>query len=157
MRTAVVAALAVLAVGAGSAVALAAGTQFTTLQATLVPEGDPDGSGAAVITIDFKDSGTICPVRIEVENVARPITGAAITVGESSEFVGRIFIQDRGGVIEDGLCTSQGGIKTRDLKRIQKDPGAHFLHLYNAEHPCDIFSSGPCPPGAVTGQLEGVS
>lgn len=41
-----------------------------------------------------------------------------------------------------------------------KDPGSHFLHLYNDEHPCDVFGVARetgCPPGAVIGRLEGVS
>ena len=129
---------------------------FTTFRATLSPEGDPDGSGSAVLEIDTKtDFGTIC-YQIQVENVARPITGGAITVGESGETVGRLVIQDRGWDLEG--CTAHLGIKNRDLKRIQKDPGSHFLHLYNDEHPCEaIGPSTPCPPGAVIVQLEGVS
>jgi hypothetical protein len=55
------------------------------------PGTHPDGSGSALIELDTKTTfGTICPLRIEVANVARPITGPTITAGESGEIVGRI-------------------------------------------------------------------
>jgi hypothetical protein len=125
----------------------------TTLRATLVGDGDPDGSGSALLQIDKdKNTGVICH-QIHVDNVTTPITGGAITVGESGEIVARLIITDPGQDLEG--CTGQLGIKNRELNRIIKDPGSHFLHLYNAEFPCDIF--GPdrvCPPGAVQGQLS---
>ncbi len=125
---------------------------YASLQATLSGDGDPDGSGFARLTIDTKTSfGTICH-DIDVADVSLPVTGGAITIGTSGEIVGRLIIQDRGSVLKG--CTAQLGIKSRDLKRIQTDPGSHFVHLYNDEHPCDV--SGPdrvCPPGAVVGRL----
>ncbi len=138
------------------AVPAQAGSGFTTLQATLSSDADPDGSGSALLEIDTKTSfGTICH-EIEVQNVTRPVTGGIITVGKTGDLVGRLIIQDRGGDLAG--CTAQAGIKTRDLNRIQRDPGSHFLHLYNEEYPCDV--TGPdraCPPGALIGQLQGVS
>jgi hypothetical protein len=155
-RTATVLLVITALVAAALAVPAVAGTQFTTLRSTLVGDGDADGSGSALLQIDTKTTfATICH-QIQLENVSRPITGGAITVGESGEIVGRLIIfNDQGGTLEG--CTGQLGIKNRDLKRIQMDPGSHFLHLYNAEHPCDIFGAGRvCPQGAVIGQLEGV-
>jgi hypothetical protein len=125
----------------------------TSLEATLSGEADPDGSGSALLSLDTKTRfGTICH-QIHVDNVATPLTGGAIMRSGSNEIVGRLIITDSGQDV-DG-CTAQAGIKTRDLKRIENDPGSYVLHLYNDEHPCDV--SGPeqtCPPGAVAGQLE---
>jgi hypothetical protein len=155
-RTFTVAVLAAALVVAVFALPALAGKGFTTIQATLSGDADPDGSGSALLKVDTKTSfRTICH-EIQVENVSRPITGGIVSVGESGELVGRLIIQDRGGTLEG--CTAQAGIKNRDLMRIQKDPAGHFLHLYNDEHPCDV--SGPdraCPPGALIGQLQGVS
>ena len=133
----------------------AAAAQSTFVQATLVGDGDPDGSGSAVLEFGRdKNLAFICH-QIQVENVSRPITGGAITVGETGGIVGRlIIVQDPGGDLEG--CTGQLGIKDRDLRRILKDPDSHFLHLYNNEHPCDVTGL-VCPPGAVIGQLEAVS
>lgn len=156
MRKAFMSAMVIaMLVGAALVVPAVAGQPFTTFQTTLVGDGDPDGSGSAVLEIDTKTTfGTICH-RIEVANVARPITGGAITVTESGELVGRLIIAgDQGGTLEG--CTAQLGIRNRDLKRIQRDPASHFLHLYNAEHPCDVQATRRCPQGAVVGQLEGV-
>jgi hypothetical protein len=157
-RTATVLLVIAALVFAAFALPAAASPGFTTVQATLVGDGDPDGSGSALLEIDTKTAfgaGTICH-EIHVDNVATPITGGVITVGESGEIVGRLFVTDSGQDLQG--CSGQGGIKTRDLMRIQKNPEGHFLHLYNAEHPCDITApERTCPPGALIGQLVGVS
>ena len=139
------------------AVSADAAAQPTFLQATLVGDGDPDGSGTAVLEFGRDGNFAFICHQIQVENVSRPLTGGAITVGETGEIVGRLFIVvDTGGTLEG--CSGQLGIKNRDLTRILKDPGSHFLHLYNDEHPCDITGpEGVCPPGAVIGQLEAVA
>jgi hypothetical protein len=156
MRKASVVSLFVALVVVAFAVPAVASANPTTLRATLSGDGDPDGSGSALLQIDKdKNTGVVCH-QIHVENVTTPITGGAITVGESGEIVARLAITDPGQDLEG--CTGQLGIRNRELNRITKDPSGYVLHLYNEEFPCDIF--GPdltCPPGAVRGQLQGVS
>lgn len=130
----------------GLSVPAAAGTEFDTVQATLTPAGDPDGSGTAVLEIDTKNK-SIC-YQIHTENVSTPIMDATITFGESGETVAELIVIDNGPVLEE--CVRVFGPQPRrDLNRISKDPGNYFLHLFNEEHP-----SGT---GAVQGQLVGVS
>jgi hypothetical protein len=146
-----VAAALVAAVLAAPAVA---GQAFTMFRATLTGDADPDGSGTAALQIDPK-AEVVC-FQIQVGDVSTPITAGAITVGESGTIVSRLIIRDSGQDIDD--CTGQLGITRQEMNRIVKDPGSHFLHLYNAEHPCDPFAPGRrCPPGAVIGRLEGVN
>jgi hypothetical protein len=133
--------------------------QPDVVQATLSGEGDPDGSGSAVLEITKQGKIEVICHRIEVENVARPLTGGGIiTLGETGETVAYIIIpsfQDDGGVVEG--CTGLLGVKTRELSRIIKDPGSYFLHLYNTEFPCDIPFVLDCGPGALIGQLQAAS
>ena len=156
MRTALKAAGLVAALVAVSFAGPADASRSSTfLQATLVGDGDPDGSGTAVLEFGRdKNLAFICH-QIDVANVSRPITGGAITVGETGEIVGVLFVVlDQGGTLEG--CSGQFA-KNRDFNRILNDPGSHFLHLYNDEHPCDIVAVSVCPPGAVIGQLAPAS
>jgi hypothetical protein len=152
-RAFIATALAGALVVAAFAVPAGAGERFSNFQVTLSGDGDPDGSGTASLQIDPKTE-VVC-FQIHVENVSTPITGGAITVGESGTIVSRLIIRDPDQDIDD--CTGQLGIRRQEMNRIVKDPGSHFLHLYNDEHPCDPFASRQCPPGAVQGQLQGVS
>jgi CHRD domain len=126
----------------------AAAAQFTTVQATLGPAGDADGSGTAVLEFDLKQEA-VC-YQIHTENVTTPITGASITFDETGEVVIDMLVLATGPDLEE--CVGLGRFKARSrqtLRAIGKDPGAYSLELYNAEHPSS--------PGAVRGQLQGVS
>jgi hypothetical protein len=141
-------------VALGFAVPAGAVVKPTFLEATLVGEGDPDGSGQARLEFGRdKNSAFICH-QIQVANVARPITGGAITLAGSDAIEARlIIVGDVGGELEG--CTGQLGIKNRDLSRILRDPSNYVLHLYNAEHPCNVTGADQvCPPGAVAGTLQ---
>jgi hypothetical protein len=130
------------------AVPAGAGQRFTTVQTTLAPAGDPDGSGSAVLEFDTKDEA-VC-YEIHTENVTTPITEAGITFDETGEVVVELLVIDDGPDLVE--CVALGRFKARSrqaLRAIGKDPGAYSLELYNDEHPIS--------PGAVRGQLEGVS
>jgi CHRD domain len=126
----------------------AAGQQFTTVRATLGPAGDPDGTGSALLELDAKDEA-VC-YEIHTQNVTTPITDAAIVSAETGEVAVELLVIDRGADLVECVSVSEfQGHGRRELRRIGKDPSGYFLELYNSEHPSS--------PGAVRGQLEGVS
>lgn len=139
---------AALIVAAFAVPAAAAGQQFTTVQTTLAPAGDADGSGTAVLEFDTRDEA-VC-YTIHTENVTTPITEAGLVFDETGEVVVDLIVIDRGADLQE--CVALGRFKARsrqELRAIGKDPSAYSLELYNAEHPSS--------PGAVRGRLEGVS
>ena len=139
--------LAAALVTAALAVPAAAGQEFTTFRVTLGPAGDPDGSGSAVLQTDAKDEA-VC-YEIHTQNVTTPITEAAIVNAETGAVVELIVI-DRGPDLVECVSVSRfQGHARQEIRRMGKDPSGYFLELYNAEHPSS--------PGAVRGQLEGVS
>jgi hypothetical protein len=141
---AVVAAVAVAAV----AVPAAAGPQFTTVRATLGPAGDQDGSGSALLEFDTKDEA-VC-YEIQTQNVTTPITEAAIVNTETGATVIELLVIDRGPDLVECVALQRFKARSRQgLRAIGKDPSGYFLELYNGEHTSS--------PGAVRGQLEGVS
>ena len=78
-----------------------------------------------------------------------PITEAAIVNAETCAVVELIVI-DRGPDLVECVSVSRfQGHARQEIRRMGKDPSGYFLELYNAEHPSS--------PGAVRGQLEGVS
>jgi hypothetical protein len=134
-------------VAAALAVPATAGQGFTTFRVTLSPAGDPDGSGTALLETDAKGEA-VC-YDIHTENVALPITEAAIVSAETGEAV-ELLVIDQGADLSECVSVSRfQGHARREIRRMGKDPSAYFLELYNAEHPSS--------PGAVRGQLEGVS
>jgi len=148
MRRTAFATVAAALVAAAFAVPAVAGQQFTTVQTTLAPAGDPDGSGTALLQFDTREEA-VC-YSIHTENVTTPITEAAITSAETGEAVVELLVIDRGADLEE--CVALGRFKARSrqaLQAIGKNPGGYSLELYNAEHPSS--------PGAVRGQLQGVT
>jgi hypothetical protein len=137
---------------AAVAVPAAAAPRSTFVQATLVGDGDPDGSGSAVLEFGRnKNVGFVCH-QLEVEDVARPIRNGAVTIGESGEIVARLFVTIGSEQLE--ACSFLGTSHRREIKQLSKDPSGFFLHLYNDEFPCDVLAVSSCPPGALIGQLE---
>jgi hypothetical protein len=140
--------IAALVAAALAAPGVAAKAQFTTVRATLSPAGDPDGTGTALLELDAKDEA-VC-YRIHTEKVTTPITEAGVVFGETGEVVLELLVIDSGPDLEECVSVSRfQGHGRQEIRRIGKDPGAYFLELYNDEHPSS--------PGAVRGQLEGVS
>jgi hypothetical protein len=148
MRRTSLALLAAALAVAALAVPAVAGQQFTTVRATLTPAGDPDGSGSALLEFDLREEA-VC-YEIHTQNVTTPITGAAITSAETGEVVIELLVIDRGPDLVECVALQRFKARSRQgLTEIGKNPSGYFLELYNDEHPSF--------PGAVRGQLEGVS
>jgi hypothetical protein len=147
MRRGTIALLAAALAAAALAVPAVAGQGFITFRVTLSPAGDADGSGSALLQTDAKDEA-VC-YEIHTENVATPITDAAIVSTETGAVV-ELFVIDQGPDLRECVSVSRfQGHGRQEIRRMGKDPSAYFLELYNAEHPSS--------PGAIRGQLEGVS
>lgn len=103
-----------------------------------VPEGDPDGTGSAALTLD-PATGEVC-FQITVENI-EPATAAHIHEGEAGT-AGDIVIglepPTEGSV--DGCVTGDRAV----VERIIADPARFYVNVHNEEF----------PDGAVRGQLE---
>jgi hypothetical protein len=144
--------LALIAAGVSAAVfavPVGAAQEIVTVRTTLGPAGDPDGSGTAVLQLDAHDEA-VC-YEVNTQNVATPITDLAIVSAETGEVSVDLFVVfDEGPTIEECVSVSaHQGHGRRELRRIAKDPSAYALEIYNDEHPSS--------PGAIRGQLEGVS
>jgi hypothetical protein len=124
-----------------SAIASDGGRRFTTTLtgAAEVPgPGDPDGSGTAVLTLNY-GQGEIC-YELSVSGIA-PATAAHIHVG-SADVAGPVVV---------GLAAPTSGSSSgcssvdRDLiKAIIQNPDVYYVNVHNAEFPA----------GALRGQLS---
>ncbi len=101
--------------------------------------GDPDGSGAAVITFN-QGRGEICWA-IAVTGIALPATGAHIHIGD---------VTSSGGVVvalsppdETGFSSGCADVDPEMVKEIRKDPDGYYVNVHSTEFPA----------GAVRGQL----
>lgn len=98
--------------------------------------GDPDGSGAATLTLNQGQS-EIC-FAIEVRDIAAP-TAAHIHAGEAGVAGGVVVHFD---IASNGLsgCVS---VDAELIKVLRQTPAAYYVNVHNADF----------PPGAVRGQL----
>ncbi len=103
--------------------------------------GDPDGSGAATVTLN-QGQGEVC-WDIEVSDISLPSFGAHIHVGAAG-VAGPIVVflspPDAGGT--SAGCTT--GVDPDLIKAIRQNPAGYYVNVHNFDF----------PPGAVRGQLS---
>lgn len=132
----------VLAILALTSIA-AGGRPFTTMLtgAAEVPgPGDPDGSGAAALTLN-PGTGQVC-FELSVSGIALPATGAHIHVG-TADVAGGVVI----GLIPPDASGSSSGCVTADrdlILAILQNPEGYYVNVHSTEFPA----------GAVRGQLS---
>lgn len=100
--------------------------------------GDPDGSGAASITLN-QGQGEVC-FRISVADIDPP-TAAHIHIGAAGVSGGVVVNFD---VAVNGLEGCVGGVDRDLIKAIRQHPGDYYVNVHNSAF----------PPGAVRGQLS---
>lgn len=112
-----------------------------------VPDpGDPNGSGAAQVTIDVKNQ-KLCFV-IVVLDVTLPTAAAHIHSGGAG-VAGDIVVTLRApvGIGDTGIGFAKGCVRNQQrsvLRNIRSDPGAFYVNVHTSDF----------PGGAVRGQLE---
>lgn len=110
-----------------------------TLNATLEggPDGDPDGSGTASVTID-REAGEVC-YELEVADIADP-TVAHIHRGAAGESGG---VAVDFSLPENGMSGCVTGADSSVIEEIIENPGNFYVNVHNDDH----------PGGAIRGQL----
>ncbi|SRR6266498_2396981 len=134
--------LVVLTVLALSSVAADGGRAFTTTLsgAAEVPPADPDGSGTAMITLNYGQS-QVC-WEITVSNITLPATASHIheaPVGVAGPVVVPLSAPDASG-FSSGCATVDRGL----IKDIIQHPEEYYVNVHSTEF----------PGGAVRGQLS---
>ena len=112
----------------------------TLLGENEVPPADPDGSGAAVVTLN-SGQGVVC-FEISVSNIALPATGAHIhegAAGVNGGIVVSLTPPDESGT-SSGCVEADRGL----IKDIRKDPAGYYVNVHTTEY----------PSGAIRGQLS---
>jgi hypothetical protein len=103
-------------------------------------QGDPDGTGTAVITLDA-EHGDVCFV-LRVQNI-EPATMAHIHVGPAGSNGG--IVVTLGTPDANGLAVGCAEVPYATIAAILATPANYYVNVHN----------GPFPPGALRGQLAG--
>lgn len=123
---------ALLAAPVGAAAPVAAPI---ALSATLVPSGDPDGSGHAMLTLN-KSKRKVCAT-IHWSGIADPTFAH---IHKRSD--GSVVVDLTGAVTGGAKCTR--GVARSTIRRIVDRPRRYYVNVHNA----------PYPAGAIQGRLH---
>jgi CHRD domain len=128
-----------LAVALVSALAMAATVTTAKLSGkSEVPKGDPNGSGTASITTNYRKSSRVC-WRLTYKNIGRP---AAAHIHKARAGKNGPVVVPLGATFKRRGCVSR--IATKTIGAIERTPGSFYVNIHNARY----------PNGAIRGQLK---